>query len=195
MQTIRETQKRDYIEEFNCVAALYSVLKTNSAAMRVNKVETVMLNRSWRNGYCAGGVALPWWYKQYEGQFTQQKAELEVKVKHERLDFVLDVEIRVKRRVGQVFYDRFLRAVNNENLETLSETLQEVLGKTFWEYGLGPNGAYANLYFDIKNSQVRSYMLNKKEQNGIFGTADADPDTATGAALDFGYTDGSGDIT
>jgi hypothetical protein len=71
----------------------------------------------------------------------------------------------VKRAVGQRFYDIFLRAVYNENLEILSEEIREALGRTFLEYGLGPDGAYAKLYYKIKNEQVRSYM---RENNGIF---------------------------
>jgi hypothetical protein len=81
----------------------------------------------------------------------------------EPLDFVIDVEIKVKRLVGQQFYDMFLRAVFNENTEILSETLREALGRTFTEYGLGPDGAYRRLYYSVKNDQIRSYL---KEQNG-----------------------------
>ena len=171
MTTINEvTQKRDYLEEFDCVAALYSILKSNSKAMRVNKVETTLVDRSWKNRYCAGGVALPWWYKQYEEAFEDE----DVEIKLERLDFIIDVEIKVKRTVGQQFYDIFIRAVFNENLEILSETLREVLGKTFREHGLGPDGAYARLYYDIKNEQVRSYMKgrNNGELCGIFRAND-----------------------
>jgi hypothetical protein len=80
------------------------------------------------------------------------------------LDFVIDVEIKVKRAVGQMFYDLFLRAVFNENLDLLTEYMREALGRTFTEYGLGPEGTYAKLYFRIKNEQVRSFL---KENNGI----------------------------
>jgi hypothetical protein len=87
----------------------------------------------------------------------------------EPVDFLIDVELKTKRLVGQRFYDIFLRAVLNENLEILSETLREALGRTFVEYGLGPDGAYARLYYKIKNDQIRSYM---KEQNGNFRADD-----------------------
>ena len=76
----------------------------------------------------------------------------------EPVDFLIDVELKTKRLVGQRFYDIFLRAVLNENTEILSETLREALGRTFVEYGLGPDGAYARLYYKIKNDQIRSYM-------------------------------------
>ena len=85
------------------------------------------------------------------------------------IDFIIDVELKAKRLVGQRFYDIFLRAVYNENIEILSETLREALGRTFVEYGLGPDGAYARLYYKIKNDQIRSYM---REQNGNFRASD-----------------------
>jgi hypothetical protein len=137
MTTISEvTQKRNYLEEFNCVVALYSVLKANSTSLRVKQAV----------------------YRQDE-------------VAAEPLDFIIDVEIKVKRTIGQMFYDMFLRAVFNENLEILSEELRTELGRTFFGYGLGLDGAYAKLYYKTKNDQVRSYM--REQQNGIFGINDA----------------------
>lgn len=88
------------------------------------------------------------------------------------IDFIIDVELKAKRLVGQRFYDIFLRAVYNENIEILSETLREALGRTFVEYGLGPDGAYARLYYRIKNDQIRSYM---REQNGNFRADGTEP--------------------
>ena len=79
------------------------------------------------------------------------------------IDFLIDVELKTKRLVGQQFYDMFLRSVFNENTEILSEALREALGRTFTEYGLGPDGAYRRLYYSVKNDQIRSYL---KEQNG-----------------------------
>ena len=86
------------------------------------------------------------------------------------VDFLIDVELKTKRAVGQRFYDIFLRAVYNENLDLLSEALREALGRTFLEYGLGPDGAYARLYYKVKNDQVRSYM--KGVTNGLFRAND-----------------------
>ena len=91
----------------------------------------------------------------------------------EPIDFIIDAEVKVKRAIGQRFYDIFLRAVYNENTEILSETLREALGRTFAEYGLGPDGAYARLYYKIKNDQVRSYM--KGSVNGNFRADDTEP--------------------
>ena len=82
------------------------------------------------------------------------------------VDFLIDVELKAKRTVGQRFYEMFQRAVYNENLDLLSEVLREALGRTFLEYGLGPDGAYARLYYKVKNDQVRSYM--KEAQGGDF---------------------------
>jgi len=133
--TTHELQQRERnIENFNSVVALYSVLKSNSASLRVKQVA----------------------YRADEAECLP-------------VDYILDVEIKAKRAVGQRFYDMFLRAVYNENLEILSETLREALGRTFVEYGLGPDGAYARLYYKIKNDQIRSYM---KEQNGNFRADD-----------------------
>ena len=88
------------------------------------------------------------------------------------VDFLIDVELKARRAVGQRFYDMFQRAVYNENTEVLPERVRETLGRTFLEYGLGPDGAYARLYYKVKNDQVRSYM--KGVTNGLF-RADDEP--------------------
>ena len=137
--TTREVElKHSWMEAFNCVVALYSVLKANSMSLRVKQVV----------------------YRADEAEALP-------------VDFILDVELKVKRTVGQRFYDIFLRAVYNENIEILSETLREALGRTFAEYGLGPDGTYARLYYKIKNDQVRSYM--KGSVNGIFRADGTEP--------------------
>jgi hypothetical protein len=89
------------------------------------------------------------------------------------VDYILDVEIKAKRAVGQRFYDMFLRAVYNENLDLLSDTLRETLGSTFLEYGLGPDGTYRRLFYSTKNDQMRSYLK---------GANSGRPDTDAGAA-------------
>jgi hypothetical protein len=135
--TKHETElKQSWMEAFNAVTALYSILKSNSMSLRVKQVV----------------------YRADEAECLP-------------IDFIIDIETKAKRTVGQRFYDMFLRAVYNENLELLSETLREALGRTFLEYGLGPDGAYRRLYYKTKNDQVRSYM---KEQNGNF-RADDEP--------------------
>jgi hypothetical protein len=91
-------------------------------------------------------------------------------VEAQPLDFLIDVEVKVKRAVGQQFYEVFLRAVYNENTEILSETLRERLGGVFIEYGLTPDGAYRRLYYSVKNDQVRSYLKgvgNGRPNDGI----------------------------
>lgn len=85
------------------------------------------------------------------------------------LDFLIDVEVKTKRTLGQPFYDLFLRAVYNEDTEILPEYMRESLGRVYQEYRLGPDGPYAKLYFTVKNDQVRSYM---KEQNGRLNASD-----------------------
>lgn len=93
-------------------------------------------------------------------------------VEAQPLDFIIDVEVKVKRAVGQQFYEIFLRAIYNENTEILSRYLRETLGRTFLEYGLTPDGAYRRLYYNTKNDQVRSYLK---------GMGNGRPDTDTGA--------------
>jgi len=100
-------------------------------------------------------------------------------VQPQPIDFLIDVELKSRRLLGQQLYDLFLRAVCNENTEILPEYMREALGRTFLEYGLGPDGAYAKLYYRVKNEQVRSYM---REKNGIFRADDGPADENFGAA-------------
>lgn len=85
-------------------------------------------------------------------------------------DFIIDVELKASRLVGQRFYDMFLRTVYNESTDVLSKTLREALGQTFIEYGLTPEGAYRRLYYRVKNEQMRSYM--KGTDNGTYRADD-----------------------
>ena len=80
------------------------------------------------------------------------------------IDFVIDVELKAKRLLGEPIYNLFLRAVFIENLDLLPESTREALGKDWIGYGLGPEGTYRRLYFHIKNEQIRSFL---KEHNGI----------------------------
>jgi hypothetical protein len=138
MTTFDEQQKKRNLENFNTAVALYSILKSNSASLKVKQVV-----------YRADEVTA------------------------EPIDYILDIEIKAKRAVGQRFYDMFLRAVYNENLDLLSETLRETLGSTFLEYGLGPEGTYRRLFYSTKNDQMRSYLK---------GANSGRPDTDNGAA-------------
>ena len=58
------------------------------------------------------------------------------------LDFLIDVETKAKRLLGEAIYLMFLRAVFNENTELLPEHTRENLGKYWLSYGLGPEGTY-----------------------------------------------------
>jgi hypothetical protein len=139
MTNIEKTQKQSWIEEFNTVVALYYVLKSNSASLRVKQAT-----------YRADEVAA------------------------EPIDFIIDVEVKVKRLLGQPYYDLFLRAVYNENTDILPEDMREALGRLFQEYRLGPDGPYAKLFFKTKNDQVRSYMNEVKSGRD---NADSQPGT------------------
>jgi len=83
------------------------------------------------------------------------------------IDFVIDVEIKAKRLLGEPIYNLFLRAVFNENLDLLPESTREALGENWISYGLGPEGTYRKLFFRVKNEQIRSFL---KEQNGDHGS-------------------------
>jgi len=83
-------------------------------------------------------------------------------VQAQPLDFLIDVELKSKRALGEPYYQMFLRAVYNENIEILPEYIRKSLGRLFQEYRLDPDGPYAKLFFDVKNAQVRSYMNEVK---------------------------------
>ena len=141
--TTHELQQRERnIENFNSVVALYSVLKSNSASLRVKQVA----------------------YRADEAECLP-------------VDYILDVEIKAKRLLGEPIYNVFLRAVLNEELEILPEYTREALGREWIGYNLGPEGAYRKLYFVVKNAQTRSFM---KEQNGRPDSVGATADTTFG---------------
>ena len=102
-------------------------------------------------------------------QATIKADELEA----QPIDFVIDVELKAKRLLGEPIYNLFLRAVFNENLDLLPESTREALGENWISYGLGPDGTYRKLYFRIKNEQIRSFLIKKfdrstgLEQNAI----------------------------
>lgn len=146
MTTFEMQQKERNIESFNATVALYYVLKSNSASMRVKQAV-----------YRADEVeCLP-------------------------VDFIIDVELKTQRILGQPFYDMFQRAVYNENTEILPERMRETLGRIYQEYGLTPEGSYRRLYYNVKNDQVRSYLKEQKNGTGIFRATD-EPD----CSFDFG---------
>jgi hypothetical protein len=95
---------------------------------------------------------------------VKQAVMVDDEVEAQPIDFVIDVEIKTKRLLGDPIYNLFLRAVFNENLDLLPEYTRKALGRDWNSYGLGPDGTYRRLYFKIKNEQVRSYL---KENNGI----------------------------
>jgi hypothetical protein len=132
--------KQSWMEAFNNVTALYSILKANTQALRPKQVL----------------------YRADEAETLP-------------IDFVIDVEVKAKRLLGESIYLVFLRAVFNENLEILPEYTREALGRQWLSYGLGPEGAYRKLFFAVKNEQIRSYL---KEQNGN-GNSDGNTTYAT----------------
>ena len=91
------------------------------------------------------------------------------------VDFLIDVEVKTKRAVGQSFYDLFLRAIYNDDTEILPEYMREDLGRTFIEYGLTPEGSYRRLYYQVKNDQVRSYLkgVNSGRTDAIFSASES----------------------
>ena len=137
--TTREVElKHSWMEAFDCVCALYYVLRSNSSALRTKQVM-----------YRADEVTA------------------------EPLDFVIDVELKAKRLLGESLYNMFLRAVFSEQLGTLPEYTREALGRTFIDYGLTPEGSYRRLYYTTKNDQIRSYLKEQKNNGtGIFRAND-----------------------
>jgi hypothetical protein len=94
------------------------------------------------------------------------------------IDFIIDVELKAKRAIGQPFFDLWQRAVYNENTEILPEYMRETLGRIWKEYGLTPEGTYAKLYFNVKNRQDRSMLKLKRgedtQNDGIESYTDVD---------------------
>lgn len=130
--TISEvTRNKRDLEAFDVVVALYSILKANPSSLRTKQVI-----------YRAGEMD-------------------ESDPMGFALDFVMDVELKSKRLLGEPIYNAFLRTVFNEQLEVLPEYTREALGQHWLSYGLGPEGTYRKLYFLVKNEQMRSYMKGK----------------------------------
>jgi hypothetical protein len=86
------------------------------------------------------------------------------------IDFVIDVELKVKRTVGEKYYDMYQRLAATQESSLLPELMKLTLGRVFEEYGLGVDGAYQRLYYAVKNDQMRSYM--KGMTNGVFSGSD-----------------------
>ena len=139
MTNSEATQRERELAAFGHVVELYSVLKANSAALRVK-------------------------------QAVYRADEVEANP----IDFLIDVELKAERLLGSPYYEMFLRTVYNENTEILPEYLRESMGRTFQEYGLGPNGAYAKLY-----SRVKGAIKLTKEKN--FGRLDTGTGSTTNA--------------
>lgn len=77
------------------------------------------------------------------------------------IDFLIDVELKAKRALPEPIYQMFLRLAATASLNVLPEAAKMILGKTWFEYGLGVEGSYKALYFTTKNEQIRNYLKEK----------------------------------
>jgi hypothetical protein len=104
------------------------------------------------------------------GALRVKRAEFKEEVEALPIDFVCDVETKVKRTVGEKYYDMYQRLAANQESALLPETMKIILGHVFESYGLGVDCTYRRLYYAVKNDQMRSYM--KGMTNGVFSGSD-----------------------
>src|ERR1700676_1938878 len=129
MITFSEQQKHDWLDEFNCVAALYQILKgQNSLRLIIGSVRIVP-------SICVLDSAS----EKKKLQRTLRRAE----VQEVPLDFLWDVELKAKRSLTAPLYNMFIRLGIYENLNLLPEHAKLELGKVWKEWGLGVEGDYA----------------------------------------------------
>ena len=74
------------------------------------------------------------------------------------IDFLMDVDLKARRVLPEPLYQMFLRLAAMGNLDVLPEAAKLLLGKVWFEYGLGVEGSYKTLYFRTKNEQIRSML-------------------------------------
>ena len=72
------------------------------------------------------------------------------------IDFLMDCDLKARRALPEPLYQMFLRLAAMGNLDVLPEAAKLLLGKVWFEYGLGVEGSYKTLYFRTKNEQIRS---------------------------------------
>lgn len=113
------------------------------------------------------------------------------------VDFVIDVELKAKRALPGPVYQMFLRLAAAASLDVLPDAAKIILGKTWFEYGLGVEGSYKALYFFTKNEQMRSYLKENKIGNSdganeYLGTWDANLDYLPGGSTS--ADPGTGDL-
>jgi hypothetical protein len=132
MNSYEKKQKQSWIENFNTVVALFHRQNARRESMRPTQSMTRDKADTLQNSYVIG--------------------------QHE-LDFVLDIEIKTKRALGQPLYNMFMRAVANEQTEILPEYMRESLGRLWKEYGLTMDGSYAKLYYAARQQQDRALYI------------------------------------
>jgi hypothetical protein len=70
-------------------------------------------------------------------------------------DFISDVQIKAKRFLIRVHCEAFARLLTEQRPMELPEQQQLLLGKVFYEHGMGLTGDYRCLYFRTKNQLDR----------------------------------------
>jgi len=73
----------------------------------------------------------------------------------EALDFLLDVEMKITAAFPYMESQIATRMIKAGNHGLLRDDQKLHLGKVFFEFGLGPEGAYRKLFFKIVNDQAR----------------------------------------
>ena len=86
-----------------------------------------------------------------------RRAELKQgEVTAEAIDFLADVEIKVKR-LHPMMYPTILFCAVEDQYEDIPKYLQQSLGSLFMNSGLNYDGDYRVLYFRAKNNHLQDY--------------------------------------
>jgi hypothetical protein len=126
MLNLSDSKKRDWLEEFDAVSALYMEAR-NDKQLRPRKAITMNREVPVKQAY------------DYHG-----------------LDFVCDVEIKAKRVLPPNLFVMFKALAEQYSLHLLPEPAKIILGKCWKEYKLGVDGHYAVVHFVLCNGSPRA---------------------------------------
>ena|ERR1700691_2478630 len=114
---------------------------------------------------------------------TKQATYRQDEVEALPIDFKCDVEVKARRVVGHYYYEMFTRLALIQEVKLLPEDIRLTLGQVWKEYGLGTDGAYARLYYNTNNEQIRRTMKENNDVRIFGGSNENLGDTATGSNL------------
>lgn len=80
------------------------------------------------------------------------------KIDKDSLDFVYDVQLKVRRVLNGFDAQVFLRMADAGNYALATPETKLALGHVFTEFGLDIDGIYKIVYYHTKNEQVRQFL-------------------------------------